>query len=45
LGYLSIVAPELLKKWKIAITSVSQGYKSTKGRNNYKTSIEIIYGE
>jgi len=44
LGYLSIAVPELLKEWKIAITSVGQGYESTKGRNNYKTSIEIMYG-
>jgi len=31
LGYSPIVAPETLKKWKVAITSVGQGYKSTKG--------------
>ena len=28
LGYLSIVAPETLKEWKVVITSVGQGYKS-----------------
>ena len=26
LGYPSIAAPEILKKWKVAITSVRQGY-------------------
>ena len=31
LGYLPIVAPESLKEWKVAITSVGQGYKSTEG--------------
>jgi len=44
LGYLSITAPEMLKKWKVAITSVGQGYKSMEGRNNYKTSTGITYG-
>jgi len=31
LGYLSIVMPETLKEWKVAITSVGQGYESTEG--------------
>ena len=44
LGYPPIVTPEMLKEWKVAITSVGQGYKSTEERNNYKTSTEIIYG-
>ena len=44
LRYLPITALEMLKKWKVAITSVGQEYKSTEGRNNYKTSIGIIYG-
>jgi len=30
LGYPSIVAPETLKEWKVAITSVKQGYESIK---------------
>jgi len=31
LGYPPIAMPETLKEWKIAITSVGQGYKSTEG--------------
>jgi len=31
LEYLPIVAPETLKEWKVAITSVGQGYKFTEG--------------
>ena len=31
LGYLLIVAPEILKEWKVAITSVGQRYESTEG--------------
>ena len=31
LEYLPIVAPETLKEWKVAITSVGQGYKSIEG--------------
>jgi len=31
LGYLPIVAPESLKEWKVAITSVGQEYKSIEG--------------
>jgi len=31
LGYLLIAIPEILKKWKMAITSVKQKYKSTEG--------------
>jgi len=31
LGYLPIVMPETLKEWKVAITSVGQGYESTEG--------------
>ena len=30
LGYLFIAAPKTLKEWKVAITSVEQGYESTK---------------
>ena len=29
LGYLSIVAPETFKEWKVAIILVEQGYEST----------------
>jgi len=31
LGYLLIIAPEILKEWKMAITSVGQEYKSMEG--------------
>ena len=44
LGYLPIAAPEKLKEWKVAITSVGQEYKSTKEQNDYKTSTGMIYG-
>ena len=43
LGYSSMAMPETLKEWKVAITSVGQGYKSTKGRHDYKTSMGITY--
>ena len=36
-------APELLKKWKVAITSVGQGYESIEGCQDYKTGIETTY--
>jgi len=44
LGYPPIVMPETLKEWKVAITSVKQGYESTEGRHNYKTSTRMTYG-
>jgi len=43
LGYLPIAMPETLKEWKVAITSVGQGYKSTEGHHNYKTSTRTTY--
>ena len=45
LGYLPIVAPEMLKEWKIAIISVSQGYESIEGQQDYKTGTEMTYRE
>ena len=36
---------EILKEWKVAITSVSQGYESTEEQQDYKTSIGAIYRE
>ena len=36
--------PESLKKWKVAITSVGQGYESTEGYHDYKTSTRTTYG-
>jgi len=35
--------PELLKEWKVVITSVGQGYESTEGCHNYKTSTGTTY--
>jgi len=45
LEYSLIAVPETLKKWKIAITSVGQGYKSIEEQHNYKTKIGITYRE
>jgi len=45
LGYSPIAISETLKEWKVAITSVGQGYESTEGRHNYKTSTRMTYGE
>jgi len=44
LGYPPMAMPETLKEWKVVITSVGQGYKSTEGRHDYKTSMGITYG-
>jgi len=44
LGYPLIAMPETLKEWKVVITSVRQGYESTEGHHDYKTSIGTIYG-
>ena len=44
LGYPPIAMPETLKEWKVAITSVGQGYEFTEGRHDYKTSMGITYG-
>ena len=43
LGYPLIVMPESLKEWKVAITSVGQGYKSTERRHDYKTNTRTTY--
>jgi len=43
LGYPPIVALELLKEWKVAITLVRQGYKFTEGHQDYKTETETTY--
>jgi len=43
LGYLPIMVLELFKQWKVAITSVRQGYEFTKGRQDYQIRSEIIY--
>jgi len=44
LGYLPMAMPETLKEWKVAITSVGQGYESIEGCHDYKTSTGITYG-
>ena len=44
LGYPPMAMPETLKEWKVAIMSVGQGYKSTKGHHDYKTSTGTTYG-
>lgn len=44
LGYLLMVALELLKEWKVAIILVKQGYESTEGRQDYRIRSETIYG-
>jgi len=44
LGYVPIAVPETLKEWKVAITSVGQGYKSTEGQQDYKTGTGTAYG-
>jgi len=45
LRYPSIPASETLKKWKVAITLVGQGYEFTEGIYDYKIEIGTIYGE
>ena len=44
LGYPPIAMPETLKEWKVAITSVRQGYKSMEGQQDYKTGTGTTYG-
>ena len=34
----------MLKKWKVAITFVEQGYESTEGRQDYKMGTGTTYG-
>ena len=36
LGYLPMAAPDTLKEWKVAITSVGQRYKSMESQYDYK---------
>ena len=43
LGYLPIAMPKTLKEWKVVITSVRQGYESTEGQHDYKTSTRTTY--
>ena len=43
LEYLPIAIPETFKEWKVAITSVGQGYKSMEGQHDYKTGTGTTY--
>ena len=43
LGYPPMVAPEILKEWKVVITSVGQEYESIESRHDYKTGIRTIF--
>jgi len=42
--YPLIATPEMLKEWKMVITSVRQGYESMEGCHDYKTNTGITYG-
>ena len=44
LGYPFIAMPETFKEWKVAIISVEQGYESTEGQHDYKTSTGTTCG-
>jgi len=44
LDYPPIAMPETLKEWKVAITSVGQGYESTERRHDYKMGTGTTYG-
>ena len=41
LGYPLIAAPDTLKEWKVAITTVGQEYESMESQHDYKTSIVL----
>ena len=43
LGYLLIATPKTLKEWKIAITSVEQGYESIEEQQDYRTRSGTTY--
>ena len=45
LGYSLIATLEMLKEWKVVITSVGQRYESIESQHNYKIDIGIKYGE
>ena len=44
LEYPPIAMLESLKKWKVVITSVRQGYESTEEHHDYKTGTRTTYG-
>ena len=43
LEYLPIAVPETLKKWKVVIISVEQGYEFTESQHEYKTGTRTTY--
>ena len=43
LGYPPMAVPELLREWKVVITSVRQGYESTESRQDYRTETGTTY--
>jgi len=43
LRYPPITTPEILKEWKIAITSVKQEYESTERYHDYQTGTGMTY--
>ena len=45
LGYLSIVALEMLREWKVKIISVEQGYESIESWQDYRTGTGTTYRE
>jgi len=45
LGYLPIVASESLRKWKVAIISVGQGYESTESQQDYRIGKKLYMEE
>ena len=44
LGYPPMAASDILKEWKVAITSVGQKYKSTESRHDYKMGTGTTFG-
>ena len=45
LGYTPMAAPDTLKEWKVAITSVEQGYESIESQHDYKMGTRTMFGE
>ena len=43
LGYPPMVAPEMLREWKVAIISIGQGYEFTESRQDYRTRTKMTY--
>ena len=45
MGYLLMATSEMLKEWKVAITSVGQGYKFTEWRQDYQIRTRTTHRE